>query len=82
MKKQVAKDELGIAHLGLIVLAVALLAVVGFGVTRVISQSGTNVSVSQKEEDNAIDQANSEDSKTPDEQSDEKIESGDEDVEE
>lgn len=51
MKKQIAKDELGIAHLGLIVLAVALLAVVGFGVTRVVSQNSGSSQVSQSDDD-------------------------------
>ncbi|MEK9196570.1 MAG: hypothetical protein AAB914_04335 [Patescibacteria group bacterium] len=78
--KNIKKDESGIAHLYLAILIIVVLAGVGFGVMRVVSVNSPNsAEVSQKTEDDAIDQAINDADKPADEQSDDKVEAGDQD---
>lgn len=78
--KNIKKDESGIAHLYLAILIVVVLAGVGFGVMRVISVNSSNsTEVSQKADDDEINQAISDADKPADDQSDNNVEAGDQD---
>lgn len=57
MKKQIYKSQDGIAHLGLLLLIIAVVGVIGFGAWRVVeSNKSEPVEVSQEEIDAALDQ--------------------------
>lgn len=78
--KQITKDQSGIAHLYVVVLVIVVLAGVGFGVMRVISVNSSNgAEVSQKADDDEINQAISDADKPADDQSDNNVEAGDQD---